>query len=87
MNKIKRALTSENGMKIINVIFFLAMLVRNRGIIFAAYTFWIIYLACCIKNTSSKAVKAIYKAFIVYAAAVILANVYFYITLRQVLAC
>ena len=41
MVKIKNALFSERGMKIVNALFFLSLLFRNRGIIFIAYIIWI----------------------------------------------
>ena len=37
MRKIKEALFSEKGMKAVNALFLLAALLRNSGIIFAAY--------------------------------------------------
>ena len=44
MKEIKSILMSENGMKIVNALFLLSILIRNRGIIFAFYSCWIIYL-------------------------------------------
>ena len=82
MKKIKQVLVSENGMKIVNTLFFLSMFIRNRGIIFVAYLFWVVYLVYCIKNTSSKTAKVIYKVFIAFAAIMIFTNAYFYITLQ-----
>lgn len=81
MEKIKQALFSENGMKIVNALFLLSMFIRNRGIILIAYVFWIIYLVYCIKNTSSITSRIIYKIFIVFAVVMVLVNVYLYITL------
>ena len=81
MEKIKQALFSENGMKIVNVLFLLSVFIRNRGIILIAYVFWIIYLVYCIKNTSSITSRIIYKIFIVFAVVMVLVNVYLYITL------
>ena len=57
MKEIKSILMSENGMKIVNALFLLSILIRNRGIIFAFYSCWIIYLAYCIRNTKSKAMQ------------------------------
>ena len=76
-SKIKLFLFSENGMKAVNALFFLSLFVRNRGIIFAAYTLWIVYLVYSIKNSSSNVMKNLYKAFVVFAATMILVNVYF----------
>lgn len=77
MEKIKQALISEKGMQIVNTLFVLAVFIRNRGIISIAYIFWIAYLVFCIKRASSKISVTIYKVFIVFAAVMILANVYF----------
>lgn len=77
MERMKKNLFSERGMKIINLLFFLSMLIRNRGIIFIAYTFWIIYLVYCIKDSQSAAAKVVYKIIIAFAAVMILLNVYF----------
>lgn len=63
-------------MKIVNAAFLLALLFRNSGIIFVAYTLWIVYLSLGIKNTSSKAVKAINAAFILFAAVMIGINLW-----------
>ena len=51
MDKLKKIIFSENGMKLVNLMFLLSMLVRNVGFIFVAYIFWIIYLVFCIKRT------------------------------------
>ena len=77
MERMKKNLFSERGMKIINLLFFLSMLIRNRGIIFIAYTFWIIYLVYCIKDSQSAAAKVVYKIIIAFAAVMILLKVYF----------
>ena len=64
-------------MGIVNLLFFLSVLIRNRGIIFLAYTVWIIYLIYSIKTTPSKAVKTIYGILIFVAVAMIAVNLYF----------
>ena len=64
MKKIKSILMSENGMKIVNALFLLSILIRNRGIIFVFYSCWIIYLAYCIRNTKSKAMQISWVALI-----------------------
>lgn len=81
MEKLKQTFFSENGMKIINVLFLFSFVIRNRGVIFIAYIAWIIYLCFCIKHTASVISKTVYKFFIAYAFLVIAVNVYFYITL------
>lgn len=75
MKKIKDILLSEKGMGIVNILLFLSAVIRNSGISFIACLVWIAYLALGIKNTQSKAVKIINSVFIVFATAMIIANV------------
>ena len=75
MDKLKKLLFSEDGMRIVNMMFFLSLLFRNVGLIFIAYIFWIIYLVFCIKNVSSRSGRIIYRVFIGFAVVMILANV------------
>lgn len=77
VEKIKMFFTSERGMNVVNILFILAMFIRNSGVIVIAYLFWILYLVYCTKHTSSKITAAVYKVFIAFAAVMILANVYF----------
>jgi D-alanyl-lipoteichoic acid acyltransferase DltB (MBOAT superfamily) len=77
INKLKTLLTSDEGMKMVNLLFLLSALSRNRGIIFIAYIIWIVYLVYCIKRTSSKSVRIIYGILIVFAAVMIAFNLYF----------
>ena len=44
MRKIKEILFSENGMKVVNTLFFLAMFFYMSGLLFVAYIVWICYL-------------------------------------------
>ena len=78
MKEIKSILMSENGMKSVNALFLLSILIRNRGIIFAFYSCWIIYLAYCIRNTKSKAMQISWAVLIAFAAVMICVNIYFY---------
>lgn len=78
MKEIKSILMSENGMKIVNALFLLSILIRNRGIILAFYSCWIIYLAYCIRNTKSKAMQISWAMLIAFAAVMICVNIYFY---------
>ena len=57
----------ENGEEV-NLLFLLAVLIHNSGLVFAAYAVWIVYLAIGIKNTDSRAVKVTYIVFIIFAA-------------------
>lgn len=54
MRKIKEILFSENGMKVVNTLFFLAMFFYMSGLLFVAYIVWICYLVFCIRNTESR---------------------------------
>lgn len=54
MRKIKELIFSENGMKAVNTLFFLAMFFYSSGLLFVAYIVWICYLVFCIRNTESR---------------------------------
>ena len=77
MDKVRSALFSEKGMKAVNFLFFLALLLPNRGIIFAAYAVWIVYLAYCVRYAPSKGAQWVYKALIAFAGLMICLNLYF----------
>jgi D-alanyl-lipoteichoic acid acyltransferase DltB (MBOAT superfamily) len=77
ITKLKTLLTSDKGMKVVNLLFLLSLLIPNRGIIFVAYIVWIAYLVYCIKRTSSKSVRIINGIFMVFAAVMIALNLYF----------
>lgn len=79
MKKIKDILSSDKGMEIVNVLFFLSVFIRNSGIGFIACLVWIGYLAFGIKNTQSNAVKIINTVFIVFAAIIVIVNVCFWL--------
>lgn len=81
-DKIKTALSSEKSMTVINLLFLLSLFIRNRGIIFIAYIAWIVFLICFIKKTSSRAVTAVNGIFLIFAAAMIVINLYFMISYR-----
>ena len=78
MARIKQILCSENGMKIVNTLFLLSALIRNRGIIFIACIVWIVYLLYCIRHTKSKAARWIYIILTAYAAVLLLLNILAY---------
>ena len=81
MEKIMKVLTSESGMKVVNILFLLSVLIRNSGIIMIAYLCWIFYLVFCIKKAPDKMAKVIYKVFIAFASIMLLINLYFYLKL------
>lgn len=77
MKKIKGRLFSEDGMKLVNALFFISLLFYRSGLMFAAYLAWIIYLSFCIKHAESKGRKVIYSVFIGVATIMIGINLYF----------
>lgn len=77
MKKIKDILFSENGIKIVNVLFLLSMFFYRSGLLFIAYIAWIAYLTFCMKHTDSKGSKIIYSVFIGIAAIMVCLNLYF----------
>lgn len=75
IRQFKETLFSENGMKLVNLLFILSLFIRNSGIIFVAYFVWIAYLTFGIKTTKVKSVKIINSIFILFATIMIIANV------------
>ena len=82
MQKIKNYLCSEKGMRFINVLFALSLLIRRSGIGLIAYLCWGVYLLYCIRCTEQKTMKIIYSILLVFASAVIGLNIYLYLTLK-----
>lgn len=76
MRKIKEILFSENGMKVVNTLFFLAMLFYWSGLLFVAYIVWICYLVFCIRNTESRGSKVVYSVFVGLAVVMIGVSLY-----------
>lgn len=75
-DKMREILLSERGREIVNVVFFLSFLLRNRGIVFAAYVVWGIYLWFCAQYASSKASRIIYRGVMVFAGVMAAVNLY-----------
>ena len=73
----KKWLFSENGMKFVNLLFFLSILVRNGVFTICAFSVWIALLAHSIRMTKSRTVRIIYGILCLYAAVTILVNLYF----------
>ena len=69
MEKFKQLLFSENGIKIVNMLFFLAFLAHNLVFLVVAYLVWILFLAFCIKKAASRT------CFIVFAVVMVVLNV------------
>ena len=82
MQKIKNYLCSEKGMRFINVLFALSLLIRRSGIGLIAYLCWGVYLLYCIRCTEQKTMKIMYSILPAFAAAVIGLNFYLYLTLK-----
>ena len=82
MQKIKTFLRSEKGMRFINVLFALSLLIRRSGIGLIAYLCWGVYLLYCIRCTEQKTMKILYSILLAFAAAVIGLNIYLYLTLK-----
>lgn len=80
MKRLKEYLFSENGMRIVNGLFFLSLLFYRSGLLFIAYIAWICYLAFCIKHSEAKGTRIVYSVFIGLAVVMILLNLYFLIT-------
>ena len=82
MQKIKNYLCSEKGMRFINVLFALSLLIRRSGIGLIAYLCWGVYLLYCIRCTEQKTMKIMYSILLAFAAAVLGLNFYLYLTLK-----
>ena len=82
MKIIKNYLCSEKGMRFINVLFALSLLIRRSGIGLIAYLCWGVYLLDCIRCTEQKTMKIMYSILLAFAAAVIGLNIYLYLTLK-----
>lgn len=77
LRKVKDTLYSENGMRIVNVLFFLTWLSRS-WLMFLSYAVWIVYLVFGIKHTESKTVKIVLSVFVALAAVMICLGLYSY---------
>ena len=82
MERMKETLFSQKGMAVVNTLFFLALFLRGRGIILAAYLVWIVYLGFCVKNAPSKAVRTAYAVLIIFAACMIAVNLWMMLRLK-----
>ena len=73
MEKFKQLLFSENGIKIVNMLFFLAFLAHN--LVFLVVAYLILFLAFCIKKAASRTSRIIYGCFIAFAVVMVVLNV------------
>lgn len=77
LERLKTQLFSEDGMKVVNVLFILLYLVRNPLFTICAYTVWFVYLVYSVRNTKSKGMKIFYSVLSVFAMISVLLNAYF----------
>lgn len=68
---------SDNGMKIINLVFLFSFLIRNGIFSITACSLWLIYLLFGIKLNKSRAMKIFLSMLSLYAIVIIAANIYF----------
>lgn len=77
MEELKKQLFSENGMKIINALFFISFLIPNTYLLIGTFVLWIAFLVYSFKNTKSMVLKIIYGILGIVAAVYVLLNGYF----------
>lgn len=74
MKRFEELLFSDKGRAFINILFFLSLLLKKSGLIFAACAVWIVYLLLCIRRTDAKANRIVYMIMIGIAVVVIGVN-------------
>ena len=77
LERLKKQLFSEDGMKVVNILFILLYMVRNPLFTICAYTVWFVYLVYSVRNTKSKGMKIFYSVLSVFAMILVLLNAYF----------
>lgn len=60
LKSLKIKLFSENGMKIVNTLFFITVFWGGSVMTILSYSIWLIFLACSVRCTESKAMRAFY---------------------------
>lgn len=76
LRQLKEMLFSENGMKIVNMLFFIMVFLRSSVLTILTYGAWLVFLACSVKRTESKGIKAFYLLLAVYSVVVIVWNLW-----------
>ena len=71
---IKTLWNSERAMRVVDVVFFLALFTRIPGVIVVAYALWIVLLVRSIRRTQSPVMKGLYGVLIVFAAVMLVLN-------------
>ena len=61
-------------MRVVDVVFFLALFTRIPGVIVVAYALWIVLLVRSIRRTQSPVMKGLYGVLIVFAAVMLVLN-------------
>lgn len=79
IEKFKKMLFSENGMRIINVLFFLSLFLKSRIVIICTFSIWTAFLLYSRRKTESGMMKIFYLVLIIIALLVVAANVYSFI--------
>ena len=74
--KIKAYFASDKGMRAVNLLFLLSMLIPGAGISFLACGAWILYLRYCLRRTGPGPVRAVYWLFIGFAVFLMGVNLY-----------
>lgn len=77
MERLKRYLFSERGMKLVNLLFLFGILLRGSGLLSIAYLVWGAYLFHGIRTSPSRAMRIINRVFLVFACGMILIDFYF----------
>ena len=76
MENFKQLLFSENGIKIVNMLFFLAFLAHNLVFLVVAYLVWILFSwRSASKKAASRTSRIIYGCFIAFAVVMVVLNV------------
>lgn len=57
---LKAMLFSDNGMKIVNALFFITAFIGGSVLTILTYTIWMVFLAYSVKHTESKVMRAFY---------------------------
>ena len=76
MTKLKETLFSEQGMGLVNLLFFLSAFLRRPGVTLAACLAWIAYLVFAIRTAPSRAVRLVNGACLVCAAVLCAVNLW-----------
>ncbi|WP_392888893.1 hypothetical protein [Eubacterium limosum] len=71
LKHLKIKLFSENGMKIVNTLFFITVFLGGSVLTILSYSIWLVFLACSVRCTESKVMRAFYLLVAVCAAAVV----------------